>query len=202
MTAHVGGTAISASSQKSLLRAQLRRRRAGVPTPIRRTAARQAGAHLLRSRPCRNARRIAVYLEIASELPTAALRRALLAQGREIYVPKIDAGGSMSFVQLSPHTKLRRNRFGIAEPAGRQRRCPSNRLDLILLPLTGFDARGYRLGTGGGYYDRLLSLPRPHRRPRLWGFAYALQQVAEVPAEPWDIPLHAVCTERGIRFCR
>ena len=71
-------------------------------------------------------------------------------------------------------------------------------LDLILLPLVGFDLKGNRLGMGGGYYDRTLSYLR-HRRfwikPRLVGVAHECQKVDSLIARPWDIPLDAVVTE-------
>jgi 5-formyltetrahydrofolate cyclo-ligase len=64
------------------------------------------------------------------------------------------------------------------------------------VPLLAFDARGHRLGYGGGYYDRsLAALPRA----LAIGCAYAAQEVAELPAEPTDMPLDAVATETGIK---
>ncbi len=69
----------------------------------------------------------------------------------------------------------------------------------MVLPVLGFDAQGRRLGNGGGYYDRALAAPRAARRPLLLGYAYAVQEVPEIPAEPWDVKLDAVVTERGLR---
>ena len=73
---------------------------------------------------------------------------------------------------------------------------------VVLLPLLGFDAAGRRLGNGGGYYDRALAGVRPGGRPLLLGYAYAAQELTEVPAEPWDVRLDAVVTERGLRRLR
>jgi 5-formyltetrahydrofolate cyclo-ligase len=61
--------------------------------------------------------------------------------------------------------------------------------------LLAFDARGHRLGYGGGYYDRSLA-GLPHARAI--GCAYAAQQVDELPVGPYDAPLHAIATERGV----
>ena len=68
------------------------------------------------------------------------------------------------------------------------------RPDIILTPLVAFDARLNRLGQGAGYYDRAFE-----RFPDAWriGVAWSVQQVADVPTEPWDKPLHAVVTEQG-----
>ena len=70
-------------------------------------------------------------------------------------------------------------------------------MDVVMLPLLGFDRLGTRLGQGGGYYDRVLS--RCRFRPWRIGLGYVAQQVEALPREPWDQRLHAVLTERGLR---
>ena len=69
--------------------------------------------------------------------------------------------------------------------------------DIIIVPGVAFDANGTRLGMGGGYYDRLLALPRYADSLRL-GLAYSFQLVDSLPRQTWDVPVHAVCTELGI----
>jgi 5-formyltetrahydrofolate cyclo-ligase len=97
---------------------------------------------------------------------------------------------------------MRRNRYGIPEPSrrtGRQRNAQG--LDVLVLPLVGFDGDCNRLGMGGGYYDRSLSYlsQRRHwRRPHLIGVAHECQRVPHVPVCPWDMPLDLVVTERGV----
>jgi len=77
----------------------------------------------------------------------------------------------------------------------------ASHMDVLLLPLLGFDSQGTRLGQGGGYYDRALSHCR--FRPYRIGLGYAAQQVQTLPHEPWDQRLDAVITERGLqRFPR
>ena len=69
----------------------------------------------------------------------------------------------------------------------------------LLVPLVAFDARGNRLGMGGGYYDRTLAYLRDRshwRRPRIFGLAHALQRVDALPKNAWDIPVDGVITER------
>ena len=97
--------------------------------------------------------------------------------------------------------RLKANRFGILEPMVDSREwLDAAQLDVILLPLVAFDRRGHRLGSGAGYYDRALALragrPAP---PLLVGLAHSCQEVQLIPAEPWDIPMDAVATERGYR---
>jgi 5-formyltetrahydrofolate cyclo-ligase len=69
--------------------------------------------------------------------------------------------------------------------------------DVILMPLLGFDARGTRLGYGGGYYDRTLE--KLSKRPRLVGVAFAVQELDHIPREAHDVPLDVIVTEQGAR---
>jgi 5-formyltetrahydrofolate cyclo-ligase len=74
---------------------------------------------------------------------------------------------------------------------------------VVIVPLLAFDARGYRLGYGGGFYDRTLAGLRARHAVLAVGFAFAAQEVDEVPIDLYDQPLDAVVTERGvIRFGR
>jgi len=181
---------------KAELRPQLRLRRAALSSTQRRDGAERAARNALRLPVLREARHVALYLAYGSELSTAPLLRRLLAAGRKIYVPRLQRTG-MRFVRITPQTALRRNRHGIREPVGARQR-PVRQLDVILLPLLGFDETGNRLGTGGGYYDRALAPRRPFRRPLLVGYAYALQQQPRLPRDPWDVRLDAAITDKGI----
>ena len=104
----------------------------------------------------------------------------------------------MRFGRVGRTTQMTKNRYGIAEPVD-ARALRARQLDLLLMPLVGFDDEGYRLGMGGGYYDATLAYMR-HRRnwrkPRLVGVAYECQRVDVLPHDPWDMPLDAVLTER------
>lgn len=180
-------------SRKTELRRQLRSLRIAIPEAARRQAA-LAAAHkalrLLRSR-----RHVAIYFPHGSELDTGPLMDGLLRRGHRLYVPRL-RGTQMNFVALNPRAVLRRNRFGIAEPAGSRR---AARLDAIVVPLVGFDRAGRRLGQGGGYYDRVLMRCRALRV----GYAFSVQQAAVIPAGPLDARLDAVITENALwRFTR
>ena len=98
--------------------------------------------------------------------------------------------------------RLVRNRFGIPEPSLRQHRIALPwALDVILVPLVGFDSACRRLGMGGGFYDRTLGFLRHRthwRRPTLIGLAHECQRVAELEAQPWDVPLDMVVTEKRV----
>ena len=120
---------------------------------------------------------------------------------RECYLPMLPRQGRvMRFGRFSRNTRMTRNCYGIAEPRD-ARPLRARQLDLLLMPLVGFDHQGYRLGMGGGYYDATLAFMR-HRRlwrkPRLVGVAYECQGVENLPHDPWDMPLDAVLTERQL----
>jgi 5-formyltetrahydrofolate cyclo-ligase len=194
MTAQAGDT----TQLKRALRRELRSRRACVAASARQRAAERAAAVLARTRNWQCARHIGIYLAVGSELPTAALIKRALRQGKKLYVPRVGARGSMRFVAWHPGMRLRTNRHGIGEPPLARLR-PWRKLDLIIVPLLGFDRCGYRLGAGGGYYDRLFARRRISYPPCL-GWALALQEVAAVPRDPWDRRLDGIVTERGMRW--
>jgi 5-formyltetrahydrofolate cyclo-ligase len=164
-----------------------------LPRALRRRAAERAARCLA---PLLRGRHVAVYLSLGEEIDTTPLIRRLRRLGCSLYVPKVGARGELRFTRLVAGAALRRNRYGIREPAALRRPL---RLDAIVMPLVAFDAAGRRLGMGGGYYDRLLRTPPPYRRPWRVGFAFAAQQIARVPADVHDARLHAVATEHGLR---
>ena len=98
---------------------------------------------------------------------------------------------------------LQRDYFGIPEPIVRPRyQLRARDLDCVLLPLVAFDAQGFRLGMGGGYYDSsfaFLGQPPQRSKPRLIGLAYGFQYIQQLPRDPWDITLDGVVTEQGLQ---
>jgi 5-formyltetrahydrofolate cyclo-ligase len=186
-------------ARKGALRRQLREARAALPRSERRRAAQAAARHLARACRAWGARHVAAFLGAVGEIDTRPLLALLHRQGCILYVPKVGARGELRFTRWRPGQPLRANRYRIDEPVALAR--PA-RLDLIVLPLVAFDARGRRLGMGGGYYDRLLGRPRAVRRPLRVGYAFAAQETAAVPVAPHDVGLDAVVTERGARRFR
>lgn len=193
---HPISTTAASAQERRALRHELRLRRRGLQGSRRALATRAIVAHLRRLPAFRAARSVALYWPADGEPDLRGLAPAARALGKRLYLPVVGHGGSMRFVLWHESARLRRNRYGIPEPIGR-RRLQATQLDLVVLPLVGFDARGRRLGMGGGYYDRALQ--RRGRRPVLVGAAFALQEVPAVPQQPWDVPLDLVVTERGRR---
>ena len=128
---------------------------------------------------------------------------SLVEKGVIVALPVIEpalGGTAMNFHQWFSAEQMALNRYGIPEPDG----TPQIKLDdiqLLLMPLVAWNECGVRLGMGAGYYDRALQ-PRSHQEsPLRAGVAYQLQKAPELPADPWDIPLHGVLSESGWFEC-
>ena len=189
-----------------LSRPQLRRmlrnaRRALTPSEQRQAAHglyRQLAQHPL----FRRAKHISLYLPTDGEIDPRLLLRAAQRRGKATYLPVLSAWPrtKMVFQRVKPGEKLLPNRFRILEPrvnAKRQRKVWA--LDLVLLPLVGFDEAGGRLGMGGGFYDRSLAyLARRQswRKPTLLGLAHECQKVDRLAQASWDVPLAGTVTDK------
>lgn len=131
-----------------------------------------------------------------------------LSAGKACYLPILNPirippfRNTLWFARFRPNDRLRPNRLGIQEPTSPLRlRTRARRLDLILVPLVGFDADCHRIGMGGGFYDRTLGPTRKRSRrhhPRLIGIAHECQRLAAIAPNPWDVQLDAVVSESGI----
>jgi 5-formyltetrahydrofolate cyclo-ligase len=174
--------------------------------PDARAAAERAIADTLRRLGVfRRGKRVAVYVAMPGEVDTAPLVEAARRSGCEVCVPRVTSRrrGRMDFVSLRDGARLRTNSYGIAEPVtGPGDGVRPLALDVVLMPVVGFDRDGNRLGMGAGYYDRALShrrdAARRWRRPRLVGLAFACQEVDSIVPSPWDVALDAIVTERGV----
>jgi 5-formyltetrahydrofolate cyclo-ligase len=195
--------AISLVDRKALRKA-LRARRRDVSDGERARAAQLVARNADRYLHLRAGWRIAIYASLPSELDTAPLIELARSRGCTVYVPRIDRhalGRKMRFVELAG--RQRRNRLGIHEPEG-SLTIGAKWLDVVFLPLVGFDACGVRLGMGGGFYDRAFAFRRWRRAwhaPRLIGLAYSFQQVESLTAAAHDVRLDAVVTEKRIVKC-
>jgi len=121
---------------------------------------------------------------------------AMAAHAGPVCVPVIEGRGlPLRFREWEEDAPLEPGMFGAMIPTGGEWLVP----DLVIVPLLAFDARGYRLGYGGGFYDRTLQALRAARPTVAIGFAFAAQELAEVPTEPTDQRLDWIVTERGAR---
>ena len=93
-----------------------------------------------------------------------------------------------------PGESLQTGKYGIKQPLLNTAKVDPEAVDLIIVPTVACDALGYRLGYGGGYYDRLLSSAQWQNIPTL-GIVFDFAYVAQLPREPWDIKLKYICSE-------
>lgn len=138
-------------------------------------------------------RALAGYMAMRTEIDPMA---AMAAHEGPVGVPVIlGAGQALKFREWSPGCAMVAGEFGALIPAEGAWVEP----EVVIVPLVGFDARGYRLGYGGGFYDRTLAGLRARHPVLAVGFAFAAQELPEVPIDQYDQRLDVIVTEAGIR---
>ncbi|WP_373018909.1 5-formyltetrahydrofolate cyclo-ligase [Thiomicrorhabdus sp.] len=188
----------------STLRKTLRQKRQALTPQQQNQHALAARDHLLKSSLLKNSRKIALFLSQDGELGTDALIQSLWQHEEfEVYLPALETlpDWHMGFSRYHSDTLLIPNQFKIPEPdIPLGQHLPGTEMDLVIMPLVGFDVEGNRMGMGGGYYDRTFEFKLSNKalRPKLVGWAHSCQQVEQLNAEPWDVPLDAIVTEKGI----
>ncbi len=208
MTAQAGGASSllppspMISLERDRVRREMRAQRAALTAAARKAAAASFAAIAMRAHLLRPGLRVAFYVAHRNEADPVELIERARRLGCEVFLPVITdfRSNRMHFARYPRGGKLVPNRYGIAEPAGaRLQPTPVRTLDVVFLPLVAVDERGWRLGSGAGYYDRCLAHlrpPRHWRRPKLIGLAYEFQRIAHLTPAPWDVPLDAVLTEK------
>jgi len=141
-------------------------------------------------------KRVALYLSNDGEISPHLLCEHFWQHQIETYLPVVQ-GKELAFARYTKETAWQENQFGIKEPATSEY-LPSHCLDMVLLPLVGFDANGGRLGMGGGFYDRTFANKRADQTPLLIGLAHSCQEVKSLPVEGWDVPLQAIVTPNKV----
>lgn len=139
------------------------------------------------------AQTLAFCAPVRGEFDMRPLAALLIKRGWHSAMPIIDiVEAPMSFRAWTPASAMSVDRYGIPVPASGDILVPS----IVLLPLVAFDLQGYRLGYGGGYFDRTLATMVP--RPLAIGVGFELARVDDIGPQPHDIRLDAVVTEAGI----
>lgn len=129
-----------------------------------------------------------IYHSVSTEADTLKLIEYLLSHGKRVLLPRIENGEMYSV----PYTKERELLFGIPQPEGGK----EEEAEVVITPLLAFDKEGYRLGYGGGYYDKYFAR---HGGEKV-GLAYAGQETEALLHEPHDERLDGVVTEEGARY--
>ncbi len=194
MTDQPAETAVNRAAARAVLRRAMIAARQAMPA----AALEQASvrileylAGLLLGRP---AGRIGFCWPIRAEVDCRPLVARLIAADWQAAMPTVAAlEAPMEFRAWSPDAPMTADPYGIPVPATPATAIP----DVLLLPLVAFDAAGYRLGYGGGYFDRTLAACAP--RPLTIGVGFELCAVATIHPEAHDVPLDLIVTEGGIR---
>jgi 5-formyltetrahydrofolate cyclo-ligase len=184
------------------LRSELRSRRRAIQGTARERKARQLALRIDALGLLRAGSRVGLYLATTEELDTIPLLQLALRRGCRVALPRVvhRRADRMRFFDFTGDMRpahIRRGAFGIREPQGGALRA-ARELDVVFMPLVGFDLQGNRMGMGRGYYDRHFAFRlrhRQYRRPLLVGLAYAVQQVPALPDAMHDVPLDAIVTE-------
>lgn len=207
----------NSTTAKQDLRREIRNRLKAMPEQDRSAASAALAAHVTRDLPAWNsARRVMLYVPMRSEPNIRPLVETLWTEGREVVLPWFPEVVETGSATVEPPLMCGRlvrgwnevhpGLSGFSQP--NETLCPvvlPDSLDLILIPGTGFDSRGGRLGRGRGDYDRFL--PRTRRDVVLCGVCYDIQRLTGtadepvLPLEPHDVPMHFVATDRGIFPC-
>ncbi|GAB7127934.1 5-formyltetrahydrofolate cyclo-ligase [Silvimonas sp. JCM 19000] len=191
-----------ALTDKAALRRTLRQRRVAIDDATRRTASLAVMRQIRSAGLLRRGRNIAIYVPMGSELSTWPLILAALKAGCRVFLPETPRPGKgrhLEFVRFDEASRWHQGAYGIPVPV-HTHYCAPRDLDLVFLPLLGFDAVLGRMGQGGGYYDTTFAFRRARRhwkKPQLIGVAFDCQRVDALPLDPWDLRLDKIFTETG-----
>lgn len=136
----------------------------------------------------KNAKTIAITLSRFPEVSTQVLIESALSDGKRVVIPYSGKQRKLSFYEFDENTVLAESKFGILEPKDREAEVKKTAIDLIIVPGLAYSPKGYRVGFGGGYYDRYLS----DYQGRTISILYPLQLRPDVDemTESFDIPVH------------
>ncbi|WP_420006390.1 5-formyltetrahydrofolate cyclo-ligase [Arenibacterium sp. LLYu02] len=136
---------------------------------------------------------VAFYWPIKDEPDLRPLMVQMQASGRSIALPLVETRAAPLVFRLwTPETRMERGHWNIPVPP---RDAPEVMPDVVLAPLMGWDSEGYRLGYGGGYFDRTLAALSP--RPFSIGVGLAAAKLPTIYPQPHDIPMDVILTDRG-----
>lgn len=183
---------------KKRLREEILARRDALDAGQRARSSRDAWTHLtaLPFWPGRGA--VLFFHTMKTEVETPPMIEEAVRQGIAAALPRMEPEGRLSLFRISDLSQdLEVNSIGILEPRQSCPRVETEDLSIVIVPGVAFDPLGYRIGYGGGFYDRLLS-----ENPRPWrvALAFDLQRVPRVPRKPHDVPVDVLVTEKGARF--
>lgn len=181
--------------EKKAMRSHIRSLRKNLSPSYRQDAEKMVSQHLqeLLSNP---QQKIGIYLAFGSELDLSAYIQAALNNKQHLFAPFITEGSRLLHFTPYPSEKAANlEHYGIEQYEGTKHTIAD--LDVLLMPLIGIDAQGYRLGQGGGFYDTTLASCPTGKRPTLIGVGFDCQRIKQVPTEIHDMPIQTFVSESG-----
>ena len=149
-----------------------------------------------------SATNFAFYVSFDGELDPKQILQEAIYQGKSCYLPVIpkSSKNEMNFGLYDQETLLKENKWGIEEPSPQGSLISPLKLEVVFVPLVGFDDKCSRLGMGKGLYDKTFNFKRRNSltQPLLVGLAHECQHVQEIPAENWDVKLDLIVTGERI----
>ena len=187
-------TATETDVQKKLLRAAMMSQRHAISVAFRREADRAIAEAVLRHPAYQTASQIFAYVSMPHEVGTRAILEAVLADGKALGLPVCDTETSgMQFYRLDALSELKAGAYRIpVPPVSAERLLMPAEDTLVIVPMLAYDAEGYRLGAGGGYYDRFLAA----NPVRTVGICYADCRMTQLPHDMYDRKLECCVTEQ------
>lgn len=183
---------------KVSIRKSLREKRRAITQPERQLAAHLAAQRFIAQPFFKNSQNIGCYIANQEEFDCLPIIQALWQAQKNCYIPRLSKSQEkiIEFAHYQENTPLLPNCYYILEPQGTHIIAPEE-LDLVILPLIGFDLHGNRLGMGAGYYDRTFAflLKKTQKKPIMIGLGYTHQKIDTIPHDPWDISLNYMLTE-------
>ena len=183
---------------KKLLRLRMRAIRSDMPAEIKEKRDRRIFEQVISLREYRDAQTVITYVSNAIEVDTFRLIRHSLEIGKKVAVPRCheEIKGKMSFHFITSLEQLEKGKFGVLEPIPSL--CPEVTdwsRSICIVPALCYDSAGYRLGYGGGYYDRFLS----QYKGKKVGIVYTACMTGRLTHGRYDVPVDTIVTDRFIR---
>jgi 5-formyltetrahydrofolate cyclo-ligase len=166
-------------------------------------ASKRVAAQLIYIHALQDANNIAHYMPTDGEIDPKFIIDCEPFRNKNFFLPVLNLEEkSLHFYPHTPNEILMKNKYNILEPSIENKKAIDwKNLDIVLVPLVGFDKNGNRLGRGQGYYDRTFAERLDAKKPLLIGLAYEFQKIDRIEPQDWDIPMDMIVTENDIYEC-
>ena len=178
-------------TRKRALRRELNQRQCSLSNEYKKEASLEIARRVFQSMEYQEANTIFIYCGTSNEVDTSIIIRDALKNGKHVALPKILSMGIMETLEIESMEELIPERHGILEPKEGSRKIPPEEIDLALIPCLGFSRDGYRIGYGGGFYDRFL----PNGNFAKIIIAFDQMSVESMPVGAFDHKVDKIITE-------